>query len=241
MDFQQAVECLRQAEEALLASFKQDVGDEGQLVDEACALLLLVLTRVGPRTGTLQVDPETGELSGDVPTLKLLAQVFVGIRTLRVIRAGRAVLAFGYEREAPALDRILVELQAHRRVIVEDDSGEEARAWLARERKHGIGKKVSAHAPEDLYDNLSADTHGDPTPVTRLLNEEGQIELAPRRGFPTRASLVELYAGMARDQAVLIAALAGIELQGVDELDSRINEEKALLARDVEASERGVE
>jgi hypothetical protein len=103
------------------------------------------------------------------------------------------------------------------------------------------GKKVSAHAPEDLYDNLSADAHGDPTPVTQLLNKEERIELAPRQGFPTRASLVELYAGMARDQAVLIAALAGIDLQGVDELDQRIIEEKALLARDVETSERGVE
>jgi hypothetical protein len=117
-----------------------------------------------------------------------------------VIRAGRAVLAYGYEREVTALDRILVELHAHRRAILEDGSGMEALAWLRRERRWKIGKRVSEGAPEDLYDNLSADAHGDPLPVTRLLDRQGIIELSPRRGFETRASLVELYAGMALDQ-----------------------------------------
>jgi hypothetical protein len=235
--FEQAVESLRQGEAKLLASYEQDLGSELRLVDEASALLFLVLARVGKISGTLEHAPETGELSGDVDKLKLMAQVFIGIRTFRVIRAGRAVLAFGYEREAPALDRILVELQAHRRTILKDESGEEALAWLARERKYGIGKKVSEEGPEDLYDNLSADAHGDPTPVNRLQDRSGDIDLSPRRGFPTRASLIELYAGMARDQAVLIAGLAGVELRGVDELDRKIIEAKTALARDFEAAE----
>jgi hypothetical protein len=235
--FEQAVESVRQAEAKLLAWYEQDVGSELRLVDEASTLLLLVLTRVGKLSGTLEQVPETRELRGDVDKLKLMAQVFIGIRTFRVIRAGRAVLAFGYEREAPALDRILVELQAHRREIVDDQSGEEALAWLARERKRDIGKKVSKDAPEDLYDNLSADAHGDPTPVNRLRDTSGGVDLSPRRGFPTRASLIELYAGMARDQAVLIAGLAGIELRGVEELDRQIIDAKTALARDFEAAE----
>jgi hypothetical protein len=237
VDFLQALESLRQAEATLLASYEEEVGNELRLVDEASALLLLVLLHVGQQRGTLERDVETGELRGDIPTLKLLAQHFIGIRTLRVVRAGRAVLAFGYEREAPALDRILVELQAHRRAILDDQSGEEALAWLARERKYGIANKVGKHAPKDLYDNLSADAHGDPTPVTRLRDSEGSVELSPRRGFPTRASL-QLYAGMARDQAVVIAAFAGIELQGVDELNRQIKDAQQQLASDFEAVER---
>ena len=236
VDFEQAVKAIRATEDALLASYQADVGEELRLVDEACALLLLVLQKVGPRHGTLE-QSTTGELSGDIATLQLAAQTVIGIRTLRVIRAGRAVLAFGYEREVPALDRILVELQAHRRAIVNDESGEDARAWLARERKYGIGKKVSEVAPDDLYENLSSDAHGDPKPVSRLLDKDGKIELAPRRGIPTRASLIELYAGMARDQAVLIAKLAGIELQAVEELDRQITEAKAKLAHDFETAD----
>jgi hypothetical protein len=66
-------------------------------------------------------------------------------------------------------------------------------SWTSnRPRKYRIGK-VSQHAPEDLYANLSADAHGDPVLVSRLLDKEEKIELAPRRGLPTRASLIELY------------------------------------------------
>ena len=46
---------------------------------------------------------------------------------------------------------------------------------------------------------------------------------------------------MARDQAVVIAGLAGIKLQGLDELDQRIIKEKATLEHAVEAAERGGE
>jgi hypothetical protein len=144
----------------------------------------------------------------------------------------------GYEREVLALDRILVELQAHRLEILADDSGKEALAWLARERTHDISKRVRKHAPDDLYANLSEDAHGDPGPVAHLHDpESGMIDLAPRRGLSTRASLIELYAGLARDQAVLIADLAGIELQGVEQLDQQIVAAQKELARDYEAAE----
>ena len=238
MNLGDAFRVLRETEARLLESFEADAGDDLRVLDEACALLMLVLVHVGPRQGTVEVDAETGELSGDVETLKLGAQLYIGIRTLRTIRAGRAVLAFGYEREAPALDRIIVELAAHRREILADDSGEEARAWLARERTRGISARVRRGAPDDLYGNLSQDSHGDPAPVARLLDpESGQVELAPRRGFPTRASLIELYAGMARDQAVVIAKLAGIGLENLDELDSRIIERKTALRKDADAAD----
>jgi hypothetical protein len=48
--------------------------------------------------------------------------------------------------------------------------------------------------------------------------------------------LIELYAGMARDQAVVIARLAGMELQGVEKLDRQIMEAQQTVARDVAAA-----
>jgi hypothetical protein len=237
VNFEQAREAMRSTEAAMLGSFEEDVGAELKLADDACALLLAVLSNVGQRTGSLTEDPETGDLSGDVETLRLLAQLYIGIRMLRVIRAARGILAFGYEREAPALDRILVELAAHRREILDDESGGEALAWLRRERKHGITKKVGKYAPGDLYANLSTDAHGDPAPVDRLRDIDGMINLSPKRGIPTRASLVIMYSGMARDQAVVLAAAAGITLKGVDDLDGRIREATANLQPDAEAGE----
>jgi hypothetical protein len=222
MEFHEALESIARTEKQLLDSYEQDVGHELQLVDSASALLLAVLGHTHGRSGQIEVEEETNEVTGgDVEMLRLGAQRVIGIRALRVVRAARAVLAFGYEREAPALVRTLIELNARRKAIMDDDTGSEALAWLQRRRKWDIGKLVEKSAP-GLYGNLSADAHGDPAPVSRLLDPStGNIELAPRRGPATRASLV-LSAGIARDQAVVIAALAGVELSGVDEVDRDI-------------------
>jgi hypothetical protein len=96
--------------------------------------------------------------------------------------------------------------------------------WLGlrRERVFGIAKRVKASgAPDDLYANLSTDSHGDPAPVQRLIGPDGKIALAPTRGNATRATLL-MHAGFARDQAVSIAAGAGITVEGIAELDQAI-------------------
>lgn len=193
--------------------------------DTACALLLGVLTTVDKRTAELVLG-EDGEtvVGGDVRTLQLQSQVYVGIRGFRSIRAGRAVLAAGYEPEARAHDRVLIELQAHRTAILADATGNEALAWLQGKRGFGITKRVAAigSGSKDLYRNLSQDSHGDPVPVGRLYDHEADaLMLSPKRTRAARASLW-LYAGFARDQAVVIAQLAGMTLGGVDKLDSEI-------------------
>jgi hypothetical protein len=86
-------------------------------------------------------------LAGDVNGLHTLAQVYIGIRVFRTIRAARAVLAMGYEAEARALDRIVVELQAHRQAIIADATGAEALAWLKRERVYGTQQLLAPHRP----------------------------------------------------------------------------------------------
>lgn len=110
----------------------------------------------------------------------------------------------------------------HRRAILNDPAGTEAKAWVEGRRGRGIGKRVTAQTSHDLYFNLSMDSHGDPRPISRLHDPEtNTITLEPRRTAATRASLL-LHAGFARDQAVAIATLCEMPLGGVDELDAAI-------------------
>ena len=216
---------LNQSEERIEATFLDDAGSEVRLMDAATALLVWTLVAVQPRTATAVLD-ENDELrySADADALILSANVFIGARAVRVIRAARAVLARGFEGEARALDRILVELQAHRRSILEDPSGGEALAWLRRQRTRGITKRVAAMEDAELYGNLCTDSHGDPAPVLRLRDADAnEIELAPQRTPATRASLL-MHAGFARDQAMLISKLSGESvIKGIDELDAEIH------------------
>lgn len=157
------------------------------------------------------------------PVLQLYAQQVIGIRVFRTIRAAMAVLEIGYEPEARALDRILIELVAHRRAIQGDPSGEEARLWLEGKRGHGITGKVNAMQPKDLYANLSQEAHGDPRAMWRLYDEQSNsLMLGPqRRPLAARASLL-MYAGMACDQSKFIGALAGLTVSGLEELGREV-------------------
>jgi hypothetical protein len=230
---------LNAAEQRMRESFMGDVGREVELVDIACALLVHALSRVGGRSVTIEVG-EAGEFlrAPDPNEVILGACTLIGTRALGVIRAARAVLASGFEGEARALDRILVELLAHRRAILNDQTGEEAVAWMRRERTRGISKRVAAMGEPELYANLSTDSHGDPAPLLRLMDlDDKSIDMAPRRTAATGASLL-MYAGFARDQAVLLAKLSGaVEITGIEELDSAMNNAWDQLGAD--ASEEG--
>lgn len=193
-----------------------------ELVDDACALLMTVLLSTPAGSASIDLNEDGEVVGGDVAAINMLAQITIGVRGLRVIRAGRATLACGWEPEARAHDRILVELAAHRQAILADPSGTEAIAWLSRKRLRGISSRVRSMAPGDLYANMSTDSHGDPAPVTRLFDPTtGVMQIEPCRTKATLASLW-LYAGFARDQAVVIAKSAGISLLGVDEFDSAL-------------------
>ena len=124
-----------------------------ELVEDACALLMTVLLSVPTNTASLTTNDTGTVTGGDIDKLQLLAHLIMGVRAFRVIRAGLAVLRSGWEPEARAHDRILVELNAHRAAIIKDPSGVEAQAWLARERGHGITKRVNAVSPPELYKN----------------------------------------------------------------------------------------
>lgn len=206
--------------------------DEWKLGGQSATALAQVLLALPSRTWE-----GTREEAG--PVLQLYAQQVIGVRIFRTIRAAMAVLEVGYEPEAGALDRIIVELVAHRRTIQSDPSGEEARLWLEGKRAHGISAKVNAMQPQGLYANLCEEAHGDPRVVWRLYDEDsGALMLSPqRRPFTARSSLL-MYAGTACDQTKLVAGLAGFELSGAGALVEHVRAGWARLNAD--ADEAGV-
>lgn len=211
-----------EAEEQLADNFAAHAAPMLGLADRASALLMAVLLSAPTGSASIDINESDEVVGGDASALHLLAHLSIGARGLRVVRAGRATLACGWEPEARAHDRILVELSAHRQAITEDPSGTEALAWLNGKRGRGISARVRKYAPADLYRNLSTDSHGDPAPVARLLDPEtGVMQIEPRRSSATHASLW-LYAGFARDQAVVTAEAAGISLSGIDEFDAEL-------------------
>lgn len=215
---------LAETEDGMRSEFKDEAQPAGRLADIAVALLVRALEAVEPRHAQAQLgEDDEVQHSSNPNDLILGACTLIGAHAVRIIRAATAVLATGYENEARSLDRILVELMAHRRVILDDPSGREAVAWLRRKRRRGISRKVAAMGENELYGNLCVEAHGDPGAIMRLFNPTtNTIKLGPHRTPATRASLL-LYAGFARDQAVVVSQLSGrTVIGGLDLLDEAI-------------------
>lgn len=212
-----------QAESTLHSSFAAELGPDLEIADFAAAMLLAVLLRTQPELTTADVDIKPdGTLSGDIPGLIRASHIYIGIRAWRAMRAARAVLAVGYEGESRALDRILVELHVHRRAIMDDETGKEALAWLQGRSGYGISKRVKKLTRDDLYKNMSEDSHGDPASVQRLFDAtSNSLLVSPRRTHATRASLL-LQAGFARDQAMVISQASDLELDGLENFDGAL-------------------
>lgn len=211
-------------------AYWRDAVDELHVQDLAASFLSLVISRVPASSVEVEFDKAGVPTGGEDATqhLRLYALMLMGVRALRSARAARAVLAFGYESEARQHDRVLVELISHRHAVVADESGKAAFDWLKGKAGKGITAKVNAMQAEELYRNLSHDAHGDPNPVLRMMIEQGSdvdtpLIIGPVRSVSTRASLL-MHAGFLRDQAVVTAQFANLELAGVERLDAEIRE-----------------
>jgi hypothetical protein len=160
----------------------------------------------------------------DEPTrLRVTAALVGGVRAYRAIRSGMAILAAGYEMEADAMSRALLELFVETRHAVEDASGETARSWFDGGRARGISGRVKAAMPgrPALYGQLSRAAHGDPRALmglaVRTVDEVG-LEWGPAQTAATGRCLIG-YAIGARDMAVLLEqAFAAVvpELEALD-------------------------
>ena len=218
--------------------FGAGAGAEASLADIAGALLLMVLSTVDERS---QDDAHHGSYGGEPEAVQLQAQLFIGVRIFRTIRAARAVLAAGYEPEARAHDRVLLELLAHRNAIRDDPTGVQAAAWLSGKRAQGVSASVKAMTQPGLYSRLSHYSHGGPEPVLHLLDLEQQtLSIAPGHSIATRASLL-LHARVSHDQAVVISELDGTPLDSPVGFDQQMYDVRARLNADAVDLRGGLE
>jgi hypothetical protein len=207
----------------LQTSYVSDCEPQLRVVENAMLLLGDLMSSVEPPARS----PNPGEIGMPHPErsperFMLFTQMMIGARALRVVQAARPVLAAGYELEALVFDRILVELVTHRRQVLLDATGDEARQWLQSPRGRGIGKRIAKVAKGDLYDLQSRAAHGDPRLLEPILDaERNTVSLAPMRSDLTRASLV-LHASFLTDQIEIIAALAGLKHPGLPSLQEAV-------------------
>jgi hypothetical protein len=171
---------------------------ERELAEAATSTLAVVLHEVGEERSLWERDD----------ALRVTAAVAGGIRAFRAVRAGMAILACGYEVEADAMSRVLLELFVETRAAVQDASGNTAKAWLAGGRMRGVSSRVKAAMPDRpmTYGDLSHAAHGDPRALVGLAVSDGEdkvVEWGPRQTAATARCLIG-YAVGARDMAVLV-------------------------------------
>lgn len=185
--------------------------DGFDFLDAVSAILAEAIDRAGERSSHIEANP------------RRQAVMIASIRAFRAIRSASAVIASGYPMEAEPFTRLLLELFVSAQAAVEDETGEEAIAWLQGKRARGIGKRTRDALPDgSLYGSLSNAVHGDPRAVLRALGREeaGQlaIEWGPTVTTQTDEQLRHL-ALAARDFSVLTEQVGFGEVKGIEEVD----------------------
>jgi hypothetical protein len=163
------------------------------------------------------------EQGGDIDDPRMAAAVVGGIRAFRAVRSGMAVLSVGYELEADAMNRVLLELFVETRAAVDDQSGDIARQWFTGGRRRGIGARVQAAMPHNpaAYDTVSRAAHGDPRALlerARDIDGRAIIEWGPSRSGATAQCLIG-FAVAARDMTVLLEEATGTRFASMADLD----------------------
>ncbi|MBJ7353768.1 MAG: hypothetical protein JHC98_03000 [Thermoleophilaceae bacterium] len=140
-------------------------------------------------------DSPIFEVPGPEPeaqkTHLLLAAQLTSTRMLRAARAATASLSIGYEPEARALIRIMVELAPHAEYWQTDPTGELAREWLDGKHEYGVTKKVAEILDRGIYKELCIDAHGDPRSLFALMDpNDFTISMGPDRTMNSRTYLL---------------------------------------------------
>jgi hypothetical protein len=134
-----------------------------------------------------------------------------------------AVVCRGYELEADAMTRVLLELFIAAREALADPTGDKAERWMKRGMGKGIGTRVDAAVPHTtgVYRSLSRASHGDLRAVLGLaegVGDDQAVEWGPRT-TPRTAAILRSYAVGARDFAVLIEEVTDRQHDEVSRLD----------------------
>jgi hypothetical protein len=181
----------------------------------------LALTQWSSSVLAVAIDRASGRIADaeDAVRLRRVAAIVAAIRGFRFARAGVAVVEAGYELEADAYVRGIVELLVDARAAVHDASGAEARRWLEGGRERGISGRIRrATGTPDVYRQLSRAAHGEPRAIVALAAGAETVEWGPRRTERCEKLLLT-FALSCRDLAVLLEEAGYPRVRELDELD----------------------
>lgn len=160
------------------------------------------------------------------------ALLLLSAMALRTARAILLVVSAGYEPEAQGLKRRLSEIHARALAVSSDDTGQHARRWLEGKGPGTSRKLAGKWGDLDLYDTYSVGEHADArgvhwwltVPILGEQSEQRGIMVPPHRRPSVSNVMLTEVAMECRDLAAALAFTRGGGVQGLDELDVRIEE-----------------
>jgi hypothetical protein len=146
----------------------------------------------------------------------------MAIITLRALRAAMHIFAIGYEDQAIGFQRLIDELHNRAQAIDADESGDQARAWLAG-KNVGSGAKL---AGQEFWELLSGPVHANARAVLDWLavtqpDGSAKVTVGPERRPEMADPALVFMAGEARDIAMRLARLVGVPID-LTALDAKI-------------------
>jgi hypothetical protein len=139
------------------------------------------------------------------------------------------VVAAGYEGEARAFDRAMIETRARWRQVEADESGKLAKQWLSGASKGTLTAAIRESLPTDdperaraLYRSLSGDVHPDlPQFMANLVRETKsggrEMGFSPHR-TPLAGRSLLLYAWLPAEAVAEVGARVSVDVPDLEEL-----------------------
>jgi hypothetical protein len=205
------------SEEALRARAPAEL-EALQLFSRASVTLAAVLEGIDVPWHADPAPPEI-HIKSAVLNLSVLA--------VRVARALATVVCTGYVLEAHPLKRRLSEAHARLNAVMDDDSGEYARKWLADKAPRGLRDLARAYGNQDLFDLYSESAHAKMGPLNSWLalavGDRRAMPIGPMRDAEFANRMLVEAASECRDFAVVVATVFDRTLPDVHRLDADLN------------------
>jgi hypothetical protein len=188
------------------------------LADEVSRLLAEIIQNV-------TIDATKDERGAD--DLRRHALWFMAIITFRALRAAMHMFAIGYEDQAVGFHRLIDEIHNRAMKINDDDSGDQARAWLEG-KNFGKGAKL---AGQEFWEFLSGPVHANVAAVHDWLavtqpDDSARVTVGPERRPEMANPALTFISGEGRDIAHMLARRCDLHLD-LKTLDARIHAAQA--------------
>ena len=188
------------------------------LADEVSRLLAEIIQNV-------TIDATKDERDADA--LRRHALWYMAIITFRALRAAMHMFAIGYEDQAVGFHRLIDEIHNRAIKINDDDSGDQARAWLEG-KNFGKGAKL---AGQEFWEFLSGPVHANVAAVHDWLavtqpDDTARVTVGPERRPEMANPALTFMSGEGRDIGYLLARRCDLRLD-LQTLDARIHAAQA--------------